>query len=329
MRSFRAAGWTAISAVLCLSLLSCGDGSPTAPDPAPDPDPPDTPISIPARGTTSTFDVATWNLQFFGSPSGGPADDLRQRRRVRDVILGTQADLWGVQEVSDASDFEALLAELPGYAGLLANDPSVTDGPAFYNDFGGDEHKVGVVFRSDVVELVSARLVLTELDFEFAGRPPLELRVRVRSEGTVRELTVVVLHAKAAADEASWTRRHDAAVGLKTYLDDTWPTSPVFVIGDWNDDVDTSITQGRDTPYRIFVDDDAAWTFTTASLSAAGQTSILGFDDMIDHILSSDEAAGWVEDGSVEVYRVDVLIPDYGSTTSDHLPVLARFRPEA
>ena len=53
---------------------------------------------------------------------------------------------------------------------------------------------------------------------------------------------VIVLHAKAMSDMDSWQRRVDASRALKTYLDGTWPSAKVLVIGDFNDDVDVSIS---------------------------------------------------------------------------------------
>ena len=106
-----------------------------------------------------------------------------------------------------------------------------------------------------------------------------------------------------------------------------WPTTSSSSPATGNDDLDESITAGRDTPYRPFVDAAPHWVFPTAELTATGATSILGYDDVIDHILASDEIMRWYEPGSALVYRVDEHIPDYRETTSDHLPVLVRFSP--
>lgn len=309
-----------------VALLSTGCGS-TAECCGTDPvvETPLAPVQIPAWGTAATFDLATWNLEFFGSPAGGPSNDATQLQRAAEVIRGSDADLWGVEEIVDGADFAALTADLSGYSGFLANDPFVTDGVAFYSDFNNAELKVGIVYKTSVVEVLSARIILKELDFEFAGRPPLEVRVRISIGGAQQEAVVVVMHAKASADVPSWERRKAAAAGLKEYLDDTWPEMPVYVIGDFNDDVDESITSGRDTPYRSFVDAVSQWSFATAALTAAGENSILGFSNMIDHILGSNEAMAGYTDGSAEVYRVDALIPDYETSVSDHLPVLAKF----
>lgn len=315
------------------TLIACGADALAPPPPRVEPDPaepdpaePELPpaIQIPAQGTAGTLDIATWNLLYFGAANQGPDDEPLQMARVRDVILGTDADVWGVQEVTDADAFAALLDRLPGYRGFLADDASVPGGSEHYHR---GELKVGLIYKSALAEVAGARVILTDLDYEFAGRPPLEVRLRVTLGGASRELVLIVLHAKAVADETSWERRMAAGEGLREYLDATWPERAVLVPGDWNDDVDESITRGRDTPYRAFVDAAPEWVFATAGLSAAGARSMPRYTEVIDHILASDEAMAWYEEGSAMVYQVDEFIDGYLDTTSDHLPVMARFAP--
>ena len=314
----------AVAFFLVIAIAGCGGSEPpTVPPPEPPPSLPD-PIAIPALGTESTIDVATWNLLNFGAPNQDPPDDLLQLARVRDVILGTDADLWGVQEVVSRTAFDSLVSHLPGYEGILANDPIVVGGSDSYH---ANEIKVGLIYKTAVLQPVSARIIRADLDHAYAGRPPMEVWGRLMFGGVTYDAAVIVLHAKARADTASWDRRAAGAHGLKEYLDDNRPNAFVFVPGDWNDDVDESITAGRDTPYRVFVNATADWIFPTAELSAARQTSILGFDEMIDHVLASDEVMAWYRAGSAVVYRVDELIPDYRRTTTNHLPVLVRFHP--
>ncbi len=315
-----------VPSLLLLTLAACGGSDPPT-IPRPDPEPPPTlpePIAIPAQGTDSTIDLVTWNIRYFGAPNQGPPDELLQTARVRDVILGTDADLWGVQEITNRTAFEDLVSHLPGYGGLLANDPIVVGGSDSYH---ASEIKVGLIYKTAVLQPTSARIIRADLDHAYAGRPPMEVSARLTFGGATYDAVVIVLHAKASADTASWARRVAAGQGLKEYLDGTWPNTLVLVPGDWNDDVDRSITEGRDTPYRVFVNATDTWGFPTAELSAAGETSILGFDDIIDHVLASNEMMAWYRAGSTLVYRVDQLIPNYRDTTSDHLPVLVRFQP--
>jgi endonuclease/exonuclease/phosphatase family metal-dependent hydrolase len=172
---------------------------------------------------------------------------------------------------------------------------------------------------------VSARVILTSYDYDFAGRPPLEVKLRVSLNGVTRDLVVIVLHAKAFNDSTSWQRRLNASNALKSYLDSTYPSTYVAVLGDWNDDVDTSITSGKASPYKNFVDDALDYTFPTKALSDANISTTLSYPDAIDHHLVTNELkAGYVA-GSVKAYRVDTYITNYASTTSDHLPVLSRY----
>ncbi len=258
----------------------------------------------------------------FGAPNQGPADERLQLARARDVIRGTDADVWGVQEVTSGDAFDSLVSYLPGYAGILANDGEVSLGTEYYRE---SELKVGLIYKTAVFQPSGARLILTELDHEFAGRPPLEVTGQLTLGGVAREAVVIVLHAKADQQAASWERRARAGAGLKEYLDAAWPEAMVVVPGDWNDNVDESIVSGRDTPYRPFVDAAPDWVFPTAELSDEGVTSIFGYDDVIDHVLASNEAMAGYEAGSAVAYRVDDYIVDYRETTSNHFPVVVRF----
>ncbi|MEJ2677855.1 MAG: endonuclease/exonuclease/phosphatase, partial [Gemmatimonadota bacterium] len=188
------------------------------------------------------------------------------------------------------------------------------------------EQKVALVYRADEVSLDSARVILTDEDYAFAGRPPVAFHLSVTIDSATEHLIVVVMHAKAGSDAASRDRRDQAAAALKAFMDTTWPTRKVLVIGDFNDDVDTSITTGQPSPYRYFVADSAHYDFPTAALSAAGDASTVSYADVIDHQLDTNEAHADCVPGSAEVFRADHYIPDYGNTTSDHYPVIVRYR---
>jgi endonuclease/exonuclease/phosphatase family metal-dependent hydrolase len=279
-------------------------------------------VSIPARGAASTLDVASWNIEWFGSTSNGPTNENLQLANARDVIAGTDFDIWGLGEMVSTSQFNALKSQLAGYTGFLANDPLVTSGSSFYTT---SEQKVGILFKSSVAALQSARLILTQNDFEFASRPPLEVKLRASVNGVTQDIVVIVLHAKAFDDTASWQRRRDASIALKSYLDSTYPTQKVLVVGDWNDDVDTSITAGQSSPYEDFVNDAADYEFLTEPLSLTGQSSTVSYPDVIDHHLATNDMAATYIAGTAEIHRVDQFIASYGTTTSDHYPVLTRY----
>lgn len=279
--------------------------------------------TVPAQGTSSTLDLANWNIEWFGSKSNGPRNEDQQLLNARDVIAGADLDAWGLAEIVDNAHFDNLVAQLPGYAGFLANDPIVTSGSSWYDS---GELKLGFLYKTSVITVNAAKVILTENNYDFAGRPPLRVDVTATVNGASSDLVVIVLHMKAFTDEASWQRRRDASRALKRYLDDAHPARAVLVIGDWNDDVDTSISAGRPSPFRNFVDDPARYAFPTRALSEAGISSTR-YRDLVDHHLHTDELLADYVAGSAEVYRVDRAIPGYASTTSDHLPVLTRYAP--
>ena len=279
-------------------------------------------VTIPAEGTATSLDVANWNLEWFGNAANGPSDEPLQQSNVRDVIAGADADIWGLEEVVSATAWATLKAGLPGYAGVLANDANVVNGSAYYTS---GEQKVAVLYKTSVATLQGARIILTANNYDFAGRPPLEVLFRVTLNGVTEEMAVIVLHMKAFSDATSWQRRQNASVALKAYLDATYPTQRVVVIGDWNDDVDTSITPGQPTPYANFVSDPARYGFPTKALTDAGISSSVSFPDMIDHQLGTNEQLADYIPGSVKVIRADQYIANYGTTTTDHYPVLSRY----
>jgi len=280
------------------------------------------PVVIPAKGSATTLDVASWNLEWFGDASNGPSNDALQLSNARDVIAGADMDIWGVEEIVSGSQWSSLKSQLSGYTGLLASDAAVVSGSTYY---ASTEQKVGILFKSSVASLLDARIILTANDSDFAGRPPLQVKLRITLNGTTEDVVVIVQHPKCCSDATSYSRRVNASSALKSYLDSTFPTQKVWVIGDFNDDVDTSIYAGHASPYANFVSDTARYTFPSKALSDAGIASTTDFPDMIDHHLNSNEVSAQYLAGTAEVYRVDSFISSYSTTTSDHYPLLSRY----
>jgi endonuclease/exonuclease/phosphatase family metal-dependent hydrolase len=280
-------------------------------------------VSIPVKGTAQTLDIAEWNLEWFGHTGFGPTNEALQLTNVRDVIQATDFDLWGLEEVAGAASWSSLKSQLPGYAGLLANDPLVTQGASYYTS---SEQKVGILYKTSIASVQSAKLILTNQDFNFAGRPPLEVKLTVTLNGATASLVVIVLHAKAMADSDSYNRRKLGAEALKSYLDSTYPTERVIVLGDFNDDLDTSIAGGgKASPYKGFVDDSADYFFPTKAFTDAGQGTSGSSSNAIDHHLITNELVPLYVTGSAEVDRLNTYVAQYSSTTSDHYPTLARY----
>jgi endonuclease/exonuclease/phosphatase family metal-dependent hydrolase len=277
-------------------------------------------------GTTPSFSMANWNVEWFGDTTNGPTNEVTQLDNVRTVISVAELDFWGLQEVVDTPAFNTLKQRLPGYDGFLADDARVPFGASYYS---ATEQKVGILYRTDVVTVKSAQLILTSSAYDFGSRPPLRVDLRLTRDGLSMDVVAIVLHMKALTDAASYDRRANAARVLKNYLDTQLPNERVIVLGDWNDDVDVSIawdsttSSYRPTPYQGFLDDAADYTFVTRTLSLTNQRSTVSHTQFIDHQLYSNELAANHVSGSAQVLRP--VITQYGSTTSDHYPVLSRF----
>jgi endonuclease/exonuclease/phosphatase family metal-dependent hydrolase len=308
-----------LGSLATLALAGCDTRSATLPG-SPAPQAPRA-VVIPAQGGATTLDIGNWNLEWFGDPANGPTNDALQLSNVKDVISGSDLDVWGLVEVVDTTEWKSVKS-ISGYTGILANDAAVSGGSSWYTQA---EQKPALLWKTSVASLVSAKVILTANDNDFAGRPPLEVKLHVTLNGTSEDVIFIVLHMKAFNDVASWQRRQNASNALKSYLDSTYPTQKVIVLGDWNDDVDTSITAGEPSPYANFVGASASYTFPTKALTDAGIASTVSYTDFIDHQLATNDLYADYVAGSAKVYRVDSYITSYGTTTSDHYPVLSKW----
>jgi endonuclease/exonuclease/phosphatase family metal-dependent hydrolase len=251
----------------------------------------------------------TWNLDWFQDPTEGPKDDAAQYAAARETLAASGASMIALEEIASEPAFDRLLADLPDYAGVLS---------------GYDwRQKTALLWRASAFELTSARAVS---GLDDAGRPPLEITLRDKAYGET--FLFVVIHAKAQEDANSRDTREHLAQGIKAHLDADHAATPLVLLGDFNDLLSGSITQGAESPYRAFVDDPHYATPTLRLDDASARESSYRWGATIDHIVVSDELAARVDDTSVDVLRDELLsrYPDATSTVSDHFPVTLALR---
>jgi hypothetical protein len=116
-------------------------------------------------------------------------------------------------------------------------------------------------------------------------------------------------------------KRFDIQV-LKDSLDAFYSMDNIILLGDYNDDLDQSIGTGPST-YEVIISD-PDFDGVTISLSEAGLRSFIFNDNVIDHIIISNELYDNYLEGSETLFIPFNLIENYGNTTSDHLPVSVR-----
>lgn len=302
---------------------------------------------------THTLEILNWNLEFFGAEREdypqeyGPADEPLQLANVAQVLTMTAADVIAVQEVSSDSLFAALVEQLPGYAGVCSDRYSYSfNGPD--NTF--PPQKVCFIYDTTTVTPVAFRPMFEALydsarngaatilpnyptgsasSFWSSGRLPFLMTADITLQGTTERVSFINLHAKSGGSDAEdhQRRAYDIQVlhdSLAVYMAD----QKVVVLGDLNDDLDTSIISGLPTPYEVMVNDTAYQSISLA-LSLAGAKSTLSYNDVIDHQIITNELAAVYLAGSIQILTPFSAIPNYGNTTSDHLPVISRYQFEA
>ncbi len=276
--------------------------------------------SIDAYGTDETFDFASWNIEWFGSSSNGPNNDAQQYANVLNIIQSLDIDLWALQEIADANDFNRLLRDLgTGYHGTLATNSTT--------------QRIGFIWKTNVVRLNgAAEHILENFRTPFASRPPLQIEASVTIGNQTEVFTFITVQMKAFSDVSSYERRVEAAQRLKNHIDfGDLESEKVIVLGDFNDRLTRSITTGRISPYTPFLEDTDDYFFPSLIVEQNNDpTFIGGTRSTIDHILISDEVLPFYFENSADALdELTAAIPGFSNNTSDHLPIAARlFIPE-
>lgn len=288
--------------------------------------------AITPQGTPTTFDVATWNIEWFGSSSNGPSDDERQFQNVKQIIAEADIDLWAVQEIANRDLFGRLTQELGAdYEGIIAQD-----------EHSGSQ-RIGFIYNTNVIQPRRVQHILTDPnEYDFAGRPPLQLEANVTINDTTVVVTFIVVHMKAFSDLNSYNRRVKGARDLKIHMDFAtlfsqpgvpMASQPVVLLGDFNDLLEGSITAGQTrSPFAIFLEDTTDYFAPSLRIDQANEATFCGSSTLcsgsstIDHIVITNELTdAYVTDSADRYESLLQEVSGYVFNTSDHLPVYARF----
>lgn len=275
-------------------------------------------------GNDTLLDVGGWNVEWFGNTSNGPSDEALQYANVKAVLKNTDIDVWGLAEISNPTTFATLLTELPEYDGVSSSFSQT--------------QKTAFIWKKSKFDVVSSGNVLTEstYSYDFASRPPLEIVLKSKDNNITDTLYFYVLHLKANTGTQtekveSYNRRKNAAAFLKTYLDTNRKNKKVFVLGDWNDDLDESIVYENSaylpSPFLNFLNDSTHYLYATLQLTKTGKQSTASYSNMIDHQMISGymRDSFYVANSSMVMTQTAGQITGYKDNTSDHYPVLARY----
>ena len=88
-------------------------------------------------------------------------------RNPEGEVLDSSSDGTPLSYLHGASNIvPGLESQLTGYTGFLAGESIVTSGSTYY---GSTEQKVGVLYKSSIATLVSAKIILTAYDSDLVS----------------------------------------------------------------------------------------------------------------------------------------------------------------
>lgn len=305
--------------------------------------------------TDNTLDITWWNVEWLGNTGFGPTNEAQQQDNVRQQLQNMNQDIYCLEEVTDLTKLDAIVATLnantgKSYTYTCGADPTRTppiyyshwfDSPEVSGEANTYAQKVCFVYNTAVVKNVTADQIVadaTQLSSSSwaSNRFPLLMSCDVTINGSTKNFKLVGVHAKSGSDASSYNRRINDFASLKSYLDTNYPTSNVMIMGDFNDDADQSIYIDATTSttnvssFNNFITS-GDYTAITKQLSTCNISSTASYPDIIDHLIISNEIS---TDGSFPASGI-AYIPNSvtavrpivgGTTTSDHFPVSARFQ---
>jgi Bacterial Ig-like domain/Lamin Tail Domain/Secretion system C-terminal sorting domain len=303
-----------------------------------------TPDTLTLKGTSidpaKTLEMVNWNLEWFGStdPTLGPTNDALQEQNVKTVLQTVGADIYGLVEVVDTARLGNIVRQMPGYDFIVCNYGSHVNPPDPAGGPLSGAQKEAFVYKTSMFSNITTRALINNQDVSStsynswaSGRYPFMMTADVTLAGVTKTINFILIHAKANTSPTvtSYNRRKAAADELHDTLTTFFATNNIIILGDFNDDLDSTITDGitpRITSYSSFTNDSINFFSPTLALSLAHKKSTVGFNEVIDHVMVSNELKGFYMNSSSNILTdVAALIPNYGTTTTDHYPVFTRF----
>jgi hypothetical protein len=284
----------------------------------------------------ATLDVVNWNILWFGSTAAGqgPTNDDLAQANIKRVMDSLDADIYAFSEVVDINRFKTLIESTAGYGFIISdycsNAPNTSSGSY------APGQKLAFAYRKSMVTNVVARGLLkssTAANSNWAsGRVPFLLQADVVNGTATKKMNFILVHGKSGSTASDHLRRKDGAKELKDTLDASFNAANVFILGDYNDDLDSTISEGVSPALSSYDDivkdstDADRYKSVSMILSNTGHNSLIGYSDFIDHVIISNELEADYINGSVRMVReVNDWITNYATTTADHMPVLSRY----
>ena len=253
----------------------------------------------------STIEILTWNLNFFYEKNN--SDEENKYQNILEILKLIRADLISVQEISNHQKFKDLAEDLGNFSTKISESA--------YNN---PSQSIGIIYNNSELELISSSK-LTTINSN-ASRPP--LLCEFKSKWNNSTFYAVAIHAKAFSDAESYNKRKNFSLSLKNYIDANLKDDRVIILGDFNDKLQMSITNDKDSPYKNFIDDLTEY-FPVSLEKSIEASHRLG--SIIDNILITNELEQLYLKNSFNVLQTEMLdlYPNFVNSISDHFPVFA------
>ncbi|NQU68034.1 MAG: endonuclease/exonuclease/phosphatase family protein [Candidatus Marinimicrobia bacterium] len=274
-------------------------------------------------GLSGTFEVATWNIEFFPKQFNTTVENVRR------VMLAIDAEVYALQEISNRSYFYQLIDEI--------NEADTVETWVGFRAGGSSTWgELAYIIKTSVVEIVQEPYERFTSEWSAFPRAPYILEVSYEGE----EIIVINNHLKCCGNGTidygnnndEEYRRLRAIQLLYDYINDVFQDKNVIVVGDFNDEL-------QDNPenniFWEFIDDPAQFQFTDMGIAqdpTQRSWSYPLWPSHLDHILINDELFDeFLLTGSqIKTIRIDDYMDggfsEYDMTTSDHRPVGIRLQ---
>lgn len=263
-----------------------------------------------AFGTDTTFEVMTWNIEWF------PKNGQVTIDYVIDIIEALDVDLIAIQEVDDVTEFEQMMENLISYNGYLE---SVWFAGLAYI------YKPATIQINDIYEIYT-----TSQYWSPFPRSPMVMDLNYENE----RIIVINNHFKCCGDgilditnpDDEETRRYYASNLLKEYIDIHFPNENVILLGDLNDVLSDS---PQNNVIQLILDDVENYLFTDYEIAMGDNSewSYPTWPSHLDHILITNELFDDFENDSsvISTIKIDEYLTgswwEYEENISDHRPV--------
>ena len=259
-------------------------------------------------GTDETFEVMTWNIEWFPKNNQITVDYVTQ------IIQALDVDILAIQEVDDTDMFNQMLNGLPEYTGYLESEW-----------FAG----LAYIYKTDIIEINDIYEIYTTSPYWSAfPRSPMVMDLNFMGEN----IFIINNHFKCCGDGImnlddlgdEETRRYTASNLLKEYIDTNIPNENVIVLGDLNDILTDAL---ENNVFQMIINDSKNYLFSDMEIAESSSTdwSYPTWPSHLDHILITNELFDDLDNSDIQTIKIDEYLDggwsEYDQNISDHRPV--------